>query len=309
MDDFSRFDRHGASDHVCRIPRQRAGVSNSTLPLPAGKYPFSTDSTRPYLVLTRSLDEIWRTVAFGRFVDVLKVDVDQNWDLLEPELVPLLAAQALGVLTLEVDRNIGGRAWQIVERINCLLWQFGFALFLKVPCAGGGGADAARDNIPLWSQRTAYMPLSGRWHTRLPIGWARQRDRPCSMGGHAKWVDCATQDLLGLNLRRPELAGLIELGNADCGASFPHGVTHEWAHGAAPKAPHAVPAIGTLRGERERERMWLWGGPWRGKEDRPANRTALMLADGTWSCGGQKKPPAKAPSEVEMRMAVGPACR
>jgi len=316
MDDFNSFDRNGASDHICRITRQRGGVSASWLPLLPGSYAFSTDPTQSYPVRALPIDRIWREHAGGRFIDAMKIDVDRSFADLAPELLPLLAAGAIGVLVMEIDRNTGGRSWRVVEQINCLLWQNGYALFLKVPCAAADGRDAG-SGIPQWSQRAAYLPLSGRRHTRLPTGWSRYSKASCAQGGKSKWGgDCATQDLIALNLRRRELAGIVALGNAACGSAYPADVTDDWTSAAAAATAAATstaaelqPRVGSLVSERDRERMWLWGGPVRQKRARPANHSATMLADGTWSCGARTSPPKDRPSAAERAAAVGPLCR
>ena len=113
MNEYARMDRHGASDHVCRITRQRAGVSTSTLPLPPSRrrYRFSTDlgpdfaSRIRYMVPATSLPSLLQAHAAGRHVDLLKIDIDASWRRLQPELEPLAAARAFSVLVLEVDRR------------------------------------------------------------------------------------------------------------------------------------------------------------------------------------------------------------
>ncbi len=289
LDDFARFDRHGVTDHACRISRQRAGVSNSSLPLPTGNYSFSTDPDQEYLPPSKRIDEIWREDAGGRHVDFLKMDVDSALSELEPELLPLLRARAFSVLVMEIDKCIGERAWRAVERLNCLFWRHGYALFLKVPCAGA----PRRDGIPLWSQRASYMPISGRYHARLPTGWGQNPRAPCSMGGRTRWTDCGTQDVLALDLHQPELAKLVTLGNSDCVTSFPADVTAQWSASAALESPRNPPWVpyGTLAGERERGRGDLWGGSKASKQSRPSGGVfARMLTDGTWSCGPMAKP-------------------
>jgi len=315
LDDYSRFDRHGASDHFCRIPRQRAGTSTSTLPLPSGKYSFSTDPDQRYEVPSRGIDTIWHEDAGGRHVDFLKLDVDSALSELEPGLLTLLAARAVSIVAMEIDKSIGERAARALERMSCLFWRHGYALFLKVPCAGLGSRE--KNKVPLWSQRASYMPLSGRYHARLPSGWGQNPQATCEMGGRTRWTDCGTQDLLAIDLRRPELAGLVALGNHDCATSFPADVTADWVMNpprteeamAATLTREGVPSYphGQLEGERERARRDLWGGPKASKTSRPQGGVfSKLLADGTWSCGPMAKP--KETTAEQMSTAVGPLC-
>ena len=91
LNDFERMDRHGASDHVCRITRQRAGVSASTLPLPpsAGGYNFSSRGpphpVTPYLVPVARTDMLLRgALGDERLIDVLKVCAVPSPNLASP---------------------------------------------------------------------------------------------------------------------------------------------------------------------------------------------------------------------------------
>jgi hypothetical protein len=106
--------------------------------------------------------------------------------------------------------------------------------------------------------------------------------------------DCAIQDLLVLDLKQPELAELVELGNRECGFHFPSDVTEEWGAAAAPggaAANRVEPTVpDELAGEGDHSRALLWGGFQHDKPPSQAARLATLLPDGTWSCGPMLKP-------------------
>jgi hypothetical protein len=215
----------------------------------------------------------------------------------EGELKPLLAAHAFSVLVMEIDRATarGKTIEGELERINCLLWSHGYALLLKVPCSGRAGAFLERTDPHFrhrhaWSHRTAYMPLSGKYHANLPLGWGK-RESSCEMGGRGVGGDWSIQDLVAIDTRQPELAALITLGNQECGFSFQSDIIDGWPthEPSASASSEAVATAATLAqfeltGENERHRPTLWGGF---EKDPPPKerRNATLLPDGSWSCG------------------------
>lgn len=292
MNDYERFDRHGASDHVCRIPRQRAGVSRSTLPLPVGRN-FSTNPDDEYHVPTVRLREL---LPPSGHLDLLKIDVDMQSNAIESELRELIVARAFSVLVLEVDHSSAAdneTTSQVIERLNSNLWSHGYALFVKIPCRGSAGMHLDQDHKHhkhwrAWSQRAAYMPLSGKHRTILPRNWGA-RAASCELGGRVAAGDCGIQDLIALDVRQPELAGLVVLGNKECGTRFAADVTDEW--GAAANlalarnlTPGSAYYPNELIGEQERLRTELFRGS---AEDTPPKepRWPVRLPDGSWSCG------------------------
>ena len=298
FDDYERMDRHGASDHVCRISRQRAGLSSSALPLPHSfhRYPVSTRLDQKHMVPMLTVDELVRmhlASPSSQRIDFLKVDFDEPWAVAGASgLRQLVKTRMVAVMVIEIDHRLDRPPSKAIEEINCLAEQFDYAALLKVPCAGNGAwSSAARGNAasglhPL-SQRAAYMPISHRYHASLDPKWGVEEGRgvPCERGGE----HCAIQDLLLLDLRLPELRDLIRLGNEECGTAFPQNVTRRWdAAGSTPAAPGGVqqpppnapraPSM-SLVGEGEVRRPTLWQNPRPGRARRP-----MALPDGTLTC-------------------------
>ena len=305
FDDYERMDRHAdAADHVCRITRQRAGVSSSRLALPPSAFRYNV-STRiepgkgrasfaPYLVpLIRADELIRRHVPASRRIDFLKVDYDTPWSgdkgAAAAGLGALVSARAFAVMSLEIDHRYDSPPSRVIEEIVSLAQAHEYAVMLKVPCAGGGGAwidrpmPGSRFN-PL-GQRAAYLPLSGRYHALVERRWGvgLSAASKCDVGGE----HCAIQDLMLVDLQMAELRHLIALGNAECGTRFPHDVTEAWDDHASPAAaaPWTMPPRFrsppqmSLVGERENRRPAMWQDP------RPTvPRLAKRLPDGTYSC-------------------------
>lgn len=283
------MDRHNVSDHVCRITRQRAGVSASTLPLPASpsRYSFFTHVAKPtppakrqptpratpnssmtseaaqsahppregtppaalppppsppplgqYLVPLVRTDKLLASELGSRHIDVLKVDVESEWNLMRDEMAPLFARRAFTVLIFEVDSVWHRPAWRSIEAISCFAHQHGYTTLLKVPCAGRGVAAASEARQRGWdspnSHRAAYMTVSGKYHALMSEQWGLNGSAPCSQGGQ----HCNVQDILVVDSHLPSLPALVELGNLECGTSFPSDV------GSAAESP--VAAAGTM---------------------------------------------------------------
>ena len=287
LNDLERMDRAGASDHVCRIPRQRAGVSASTLPLPpsSNNYTFTTKPyTELYLAPVTRTDWLVRAEVGGhRRVDLLKIDVDMPWTAMREELTPLFRRRAFRVMVVELDNQDRPEA-AALEDIACLAHAHGYATLLKVPCAGSGHMQEATWRSGPWqfptSHRAAYLPVSGRYQQGLPESWGTNGSAPCVGAGGQH---CNVQDVLLLDSSSAELGRLVELGNAECGTHFPTDLTPAWA--ALPKEPaeasssYHSPLPGSLVGEREVLRPSMWKGA-----KRPTPRAARRLPDGTWSC-------------------------
>ena len=211
----------------------------------------------------------------------------------------------------QVDREFAP-VRHTLEAMSCAFWRHGYALFFKVPCDGGGvwRAPAASH-----SHRTAYMPISGRYHAMLPPEWALPNSvsAPCALGGQ----HCDIQDVLVLDLRSTELRALVHLGNRECGTDFPADVVPSWAEPVPDTQLRRAPLLPlrtrlepqALIGESERGR----GGAW--MDTRPANGTfAVRRADGTWSCrlaaeprrDNESTPP---PTPIRPTATATPRCR
>lgn len=304
FDDYERMDRHSASDHVCRITRQRAGLSPSRLPLPASARGYRLDTnpkSAKYLAPAARVDALLsRELGPTRRIDFLKADYDVEWpEVIQPGgLLELLRSRRVAVMTLEMDVRTERQPWRRFEELACAAHAADYALLLKVPCAGNGvwqdrvfndqGATSYSHAVfhPL-GQRAAYMPISHRYRALLSETWGvrARASQPCAVGGQ----HCVIQDLLLLDLRMPELRKLIALGNAECGTSFPLDVVPAWASaerqaaereariGGASALP-SPPAM-TLLGEREILRPSLWQDPLP-----KTPRRARRLPDGSFSC-------------------------
>ena len=291
-DDYERMDRHRASDHVCRITRQRAGLSTSTLPLPPSARAYRLTSKTggpPHLVPLATVDELLRAAVPGHTrIDFLKVDFDEPWaDAAPAGLMHAIAARRFAVMTIEIDHRLDRPPSATIENISCAGAAADYATFVKVPCAGGG---VWRDRLgkhlgfhPL-TQRAAYMPISHKYHARFSAGWGVDGGRavPCARGGE----HCAIQDLLLLDLRMPELRELVRLGNEECGTAFPDDVDALWAAGDAarkvartPRAAATSPRSMSLVGEQEERRPMLWQDPLP-----KVARAARWLPDGSPTC-------------------------
>ena len=188
-------------------------------------------------------------------------------------------------------------------------------LCTQIGCRGRAGAHlpaehADRRDALQWSQRAAYLPISGRYHAALPAAWGAAQ-ATCQMGGRGSGGlsgDCGIQDLMALDLRQSELAGLVALGNAECGTEFPADVTDEWGAAAA----DATAAYGSghvavpdeLVGEQEHHRAMLWGGF---MADLPPKqpRLATLLPDGSWSCG----PMLSGAARARVNASAPPRCK
>lgn len=205
------------------------------------------------------------------------------------QLAPLIAARAFSVLVMEMDES-DQPPWRTAEELGCLLHSQGYSLYLKVPCA----------SQPPWSQRARYVPISGAEHSLLPEEFGKgglgSRAR-CSLGG---W-GCLVQDLLALDTtRRPELKGLIKLGEEGCELPMPS-VDETLFH---PKS-----SLGTIGDSGKTQTAGNRSGgsgsgsfPWRvlttenarfeGRLRQPKPAAPLMpscLPDGSWSCGRAPK--------------------
>lgn len=225
---------------------------------------------------------------------------------------PLLARKLVTLMTVELDASDApGHA--VLEQISCVASRHGYAVWLKVPCAGSGDWNAR----PAYtSQRAAYMPISGRYHHTLP-------EEPSAAFASALHSvpqaspDVLIQDVLLTDLAHTELRHLVALGNLECGTSFPAGVTEAWAEPMTVEDSAAAAADGADRssaplppfddsmsvedfsrsdalvGEGERLRSKLWkssesregdigarSDPARGR----SSHEATLLADGSWSC-------------------------
>lgn len=217
----------------------------------------------------------------GRRIDLLKIDVDMGLVNLAGELAKVIAARAFAVMTIEIDYNDRPQ-FEAYERLGCMAADHDYAAVLKVPCAGcGSWVDSIGRRFSPESQRAAYMPISHRYHAAIPTSWGahenHRKEVSCGRGATA----CAVQDVLLLDLRMPELAGLIALGNAECGTAFPLDVHPRWEAAAATargaKLP-SPPAL-SLLGEGEARRVSLWQDP---LPERP--REAHRLPDGSFTC-------------------------
>lgn len=208
-DHFAMIERRGVTDHSCRITRQRAGLSASTLPLPPSPYAFSTHSDgldhgelpagpQRYRVPSMTLDALWRRELRGRRIHLLKADVDIGYHRLGIELAPLAAQRAFAVLVMEVDA-MDRPIWRTVERFGCLMTEFGCAVQPLVTNALSGTPshrDAPRSPrgrydvllkvactpTPWWSQRSRYVRLTGPNHTLIPRTWGEGKWRGMSCG-------------------------------------------------------------------------------------------------------------------------------
>jgi len=311
--DYERMDRAGASDHMCRIVRQRSGVSTSPLPLPRSRnnYTFTTQKVPPikYLVPAVRADVLIQTAAASRRIDFLKIDIDMSWAALEDELLPFFRKRAFAVMVVELDNYDRPQA-AALDKLVCVAHRHGYAALLKVPCAGNGRMQEPTPRRGPWqfpnSHRTAYVPVSGRYYQQLPAAWGTDGRQPCASAGGQH---CNIQDVLVLDLRMRELRGLIELGNRECGTAFPSDLTREWAvpHGgsAAPLlanmsradvdengalrgamlgAPDGSPPARSLVGERESLRPVVWRAPDEDADKKHPRQAAKLLPDGTWSC-------------------------
>ena len=258
-DHFAALERHNITDHSCRITRQRAGLSLSTLPLPPSSYAFSTHmdglsifgelpGLQRYRVPVVPLEELWRTHLRGRHIDLLKADVDIGWHRLGEQLAPLMAAKAFSLLLLEIDRQ-DVPSWSKLEQLSCALHEHGYALLLKVPCSA----------TPWWSQRARYVRISGDQHAMLPEKWGLTRRGSCEDGGG----QCAVQDVIAIEASRSDwIARLLSLGDAECAALT----------GGANRMPT----------ELEMPMEWLARPPVASASSLPVAR---CLPDGSWSCG------------------------
>ena len=286
---FARLERWNLTDHSCRITRQRAGLSASTLPLPTSPYPFNTlteglkDGELPagpqrYRVPSLPLDELWqsakRSPLRGRHIDFLKIDVDSGWHRLRSQMAPLIQARAFSVLVMEIDES-DQPAWRTAEELGCLLHPRGYELFLKLPCAGH----------PLWSQRARYLPISGESHALLPETFSKGglgSRAPCHLGGYG----CLVQDLLALDTQRhPELRELVRLGEESCRKPLP-----STAAGDAPGVAADNPTGGAAGGQGGESAQVLLTENVRfeGQLEQPRPKAPMLprcLPDGTWSCG------------------------
>uniref|UniRef100_A0A7S0Q5V8 Methyltransferase FkbM domain-containing protein n=1 Tax=Coccolithus braarudii TaxID=221442 RepID=A0A7S0Q5V8_9EUKA len=277
-DRITILEARGITDHSCRITRQRAGLSLSRLPLPQSPYPFAAlpparedagvARGAEYRVPMLELPRIWLETLGGRHLDLLKVDIDLGFQEFSEHLLPLVRARAFSVMVMETD-DMDSPAWLRIEELSCMLWEHEYALFLKVPCAGA----------KIWSQRAAYLPISGRYHAQLPAEMGGPKSRgfrrlACNLGGDPQ---CWVQDVLALDLRRPELRELVRLGNEECGVDYPMDVHPSWS---TPQPAHtvriSVPPGGLVTEEGFPSGLWP-----------PLVKvlTARCLPDGTWSCG------------------------
>jgi len=258
-DDFKALDALGLSDHYCRITRQRAGMSPSTLPLPPARLGYPTRNGSYAVPVTR-LAWLWEHMLSRRRIDFLKIDVDRSWALLRADLLPLVEARGFKVMVLEMDDRPGASS---IDDALTLFHSHGYGVLLKVPCfvrrwqrRRGRRGRPPTSRVPWWSQRAAYHPLTrGRERVRFPAGWAAHPRLPCEMGGG----QCNVQDLLVVDLEHTELAGLVDLGNRDCGTRFPRDLSDSWARAPA-AAGSASEAVGALRFENERNRPSLLHG-------------------------------------------------
>ena len=284
----------GISDHSCRITRQRAGISPSTLPTPPSPYTFNTNEEgatsdgelppgpRRYRVPSRTLVDLWRSEPLHwRHIDFLKIDVDIGWHRLGEYLAPLVSARAFSVLVMEVD-NKDTPMWRTIEQFNCLLHAHGYLVYFKMPCSGE----------PAWSQRHKYVPLSGENHTLFPPKWGSCNTGPgcvqrlsCEEGNSV----CTIQDLMAIDASKPELRKLVELGEAEC--------TDEVKAATALTRELPLPAVGAskLTMEETMPKPWLL-------QRRPKELAAKCLADGSWSCGRQ--PPKKGAPKCSEQQSV-----
>ena len=303
-DRITIMEARGITDHSCRITRQRARLSASRLPLPSSPYSFATlpparetsGAARgaEYHVPMVEVPRLWRETLGGRHIDLLKVDIDLGFGQFSSHLLPLVQARAFSVMVMETD-DMDSPAWLRIEELSCMLWEHDYALFLKVPCAGAAS----------WSQRAAYLPISGRYHALLPAEMAPGRKRgfrrlDCNLGGdHQCWI----QDVLALDLRRPELRELVRLGNEECGVDYPADVHPRWS------SPHPVPAarvsvpLGALATE-----QGFPSGLWPPLFE---VQTARCLPDGTWSCGraASASRDGTAPPSCELRTNETVSCQ
>lgn len=265
-DDFAALDARNQSDHYCRITRQRAGVSPSALPLPPAKlgYPrpraANSSSSSSYDVPVTRVAWLWQHLLARRRIDFLKIDVDRSWVFMRAELLPLAEARAFTAMALEMDDRPGADS---IDDAVTLFERHGYGTLLKVPCVlrrsqqrrRGRRRRAPTERVPWWSQRAAYLPISGRQHARFPPGWAEHPRLPCAMGGG----QCNVQDLLVVDLEHSELAGLVDLGNRDCGTNFSRAISDSYAR-APPARGSAGAPIARVRFEDERLRPLLLHG-------------------------------------------------
>ena len=144
---------------------QRAGLSASTLPLPASPYTFSTHTdgltrgelpagSQRYRVPSLHLDSLWRNEMHARVIDLLKADIDIGWHRLGEELAPLLAAHAFKLLVMEIDLQ-DNPPWSTVEQFSCLMSEYNYEVLLKMcarphspPVAHALGGRAAQPAAP-----------------------------------------------------------------------------------------------------------------------------------------------------------------
>lgn len=195
-----------APDHSCRITRQRMGRSPSPLPTPPTSYPdlfrradltgryavkqareSPTDANTsthhaatisddkwnrlPYPVKVSSLSSMWRTSLRARHIDLLKIDLDNQWRSVGG-LEELLQRRAVSVVVMEVDSSSSSWPERNVRRamlkhgmlnvslIDQLVWlagKCGYESFLKVPCCA---KDARKDAWLDATHSTWYLPLT-----------------------------------------------------------------------------------------------------------------------------------------------------
>uniref|UniRef100_A0A7S0B9Z9 Methyltransferase FkbM domain-containing protein n=1 Tax=Pyrodinium bahamense TaxID=73915 RepID=A0A7S0B9Z9_9DINO len=157
-------------------------------------------------------DSLWKSRLGGRRVDFIKVDFDPGHTHWRRHLRcgwrEFLDRRAFSVMVLELDERA---YWDHLSELLALFRARDYYVFLKWPCT------PKRDDGGF--QRTAYAPLTDPLMTPIPAPVARGRD---------------PHDLLVLDRRRPELFGLVALGNAACGTAFPE-----------PPRPRRPPRLGS----------------------------------------------------------------
>ena len=207
---FARFERLGFTDHMCRITRQRLGLSPSSLPLPASSFDaelFNSTvrgrhqrSALPYNLRTMRTDTLWRRELGAKRIDFLKIDVDMPWTWIGLE--GLIAQRGFRVMSIEIDGTWTARgkhkAWAISVS-DQLAWAsrfHGYASFIKVPCH----AQRNRDPSNLRDGKRLREPGKAAWY--FPLA---SPSTPFSPSGATQVTMHDVQDMLVVDAREEGL--------------------------------------------------------------------------------------------------------
>ena len=238
----------GATDHYCRITRQRIGacrtcggielLNASKLPTPPSSYPSAyaavpavlagNKSLLPggrlrYRVPTVRMDTLWRRELGGRTIDFLKIDLDMPvWQV--GGIAELLALHAVRVMVIEVDSTWEQSVWcgtcmrrERLENLERLKprWNLSQADELSWYARSHGYETLLK--VPCRARNTRLTQqadaLTSAWYYPLAgpdRPFVPSAVSPATMGGHP-------QDLLLLDVtREPSLQRLMGIGAASC---------------------------------------------------------------------------------------------